>query len=72
VEDCNELIDYLRSRFNTQKVFLVGHSGGTLLGIKTAHKYPEKIHAYVGVAQIINNYEQQKLSYNFIVEQAEK
>jgi pimeloyl-ACP methyl ester carboxylesterase len=72
VEDCNELIDHLRDRFNTQKVFLVGHSGGTLLGITMAHKYPEKIHAYVGVAQIINNYEQQKISYDFVVEEAEK
>ncbi len=72
VEDCNELIDYLRNRFHTQKVFIVAHSGGTIIGIKTAYKYPEKIHAYVGVAQVINEYEQQKVSYDFIVEEAEK
>ncbi|MHA1906661.1 MAG: alpha/beta fold hydrolase [Candidatus Thorarchaeota archaeon] len=72
VEDCNELIDYLRNRLDTQKVFIVGHSGGTLIGLRTAHRYPEKIHAYVGVSQIINDYEQQKLSYEFIVEQADK
>ena len=72
VEDCNELIDYTRDRFNTQKVFIVGHSAGSIIGIKTAHKYPEKIHAYVGVGQIINDYEQQKISYNFIVDEAEK
>ena len=71
-EDCNELIDYVRNRFNKQKVFIVGHSAGTITGIKTAHKYPKKIHAYVGVGQIINDYEQQILSYNFIVEEAEK
>ena len=72
VEDCNELIDYLRTRLNTQKVFIVAHSGGTVIGIKTAHKYPEKIHAYVGVAQVINEYEQQKVSYDFIVKETEK
>ncbi len=72
VEDCNELIDYLRDRFATQKVFLVGHSWGTAIGIKTAYKYPEKIYAYVGVAQIINDYEGERTSYNFIVEKAEK
>jgi len=72
VEDCNELIDYLRNRFRTQKIFLVAHSGGTVIGIKTAQRYPEKIHAYIGVAQVINEYEQQKVSYNFIVEEAEK
>lgn len=72
VEDCNELIDYLRSRFNAQKVFLVAHSAGTPIGIRTAHKYPEKIYAYVGVAQVINDYEQERQSYEFIVEEAEK
>jgi len=72
VEDCNELIDYLRIRFNTQKVFLVGHSAGSIIGIKTAHKYPGKIHAYIGICQILNDYEQQKISYNFIAEESEK
>jgi len=72
VEDCNELIDYLRNRFHTQRVLIVAHSGGTVIGIKTAYKYPEKIRAYVGVAQVINEYEQQKVSYDFLVEEAEK
>jgi pimeloyl-ACP methyl ester carboxylesterase len=72
VEDCNELIDFLRNRFNAQKVFITAHSSGTSIGIKTAYKYPEKIYAYVGVAQVINDYEQEKISYNFIIEEAEK
>jgi pimeloyl-ACP methyl ester carboxylesterase len=72
VEDCNELIDYVRDRFNARKVFIVAHSGGTIIGIKTAYKYPEKIHAYVGVAQIINDLEHQKISYRFIVDEAKK
>jgi pimeloyl-ACP methyl ester carboxylesterase len=72
VEDCNELIDYLRTRFHTRKVFVVAHSGGTIIGIKTAYKYPEKVHAYVGVAQVINEYEQHKVSYDFLVKGAEK
>jgi proline-specific peptidase len=72
VEDCNELIDHLRNRFHTQRVFIVAHSGGTIIGIKAAYRYPEKIHAYVGVAQAINEYEQHKVSYDFLVEEAEK
>ena len=72
VEDCDELIDYLRNRFHTKKVFIVAHSGGTIIGLKTAYKYPEKIYAYVGVAQVINESEQHKVSYDFLVEKAEK
>jgi pimeloyl-ACP methyl ester carboxylesterase len=72
VEDCNELIDSLRTRFNTKKVFLVGHSAGTIIGLKIAHQYPEKLHAYVGVGQIIEEYERQQIWYNFVLEEAEK
>jgi pimeloyl-ACP methyl ester carboxylesterase len=72
IEDCNELIDYLRNRFNMSRVFLVGHSGGTIVGIKTAQKYPEKIHAYVGVSQFVCEYEKQKIGYDFIVQKTEE
>ncbi|MFW9862164.1 MAG: alpha/beta fold hydrolase [Candidatus Thorarchaeota archaeon] len=72
VEDCSELIDHLRNRFDTPKVFIVAHSTGTVIGIKTAHKYPEKIHAYVGVAQIINDCEHETINYNFIIEEAKR
>jgi pimeloyl-ACP methyl ester carboxylesterase len=72
VEDCKELIDYVRNRFNRQKVFLVAHSSGSVTGIKTAHRYPENIHAYVGVGQIIHDHEQIRLAYDFIVDEAEK
>ena len=72
VEDCNELIDYLRDRYNKEKIFLVAHSWGTVFGIKTAYRYPEKIHAYVGVAQLIDNAEREELTYNYVLEEAQR
>ncbi|MHA2029695.1 MAG: alpha/beta fold hydrolase [Candidatus Kariarchaeaceae archaeon] len=72
VEDCNELINYLRNRFSTPKVFIVAHSGGTVIGMKTVYKYPEKVYAYVGVGQSIDGYDEQKAAYDFVLEQAEK
>ena len=67
VGDCNELIDYLRNRFHTKKIFIVAHSGGTVIGLKIAHRYPGKIHSYVGVAQVVNEHEQQKTAYDFLI-----
>jgi proline-specific peptidase len=72
VEDCSELIDYVRKRLDVKKVFLVAHSSGTVTGIKTAHRYPEKIYAYVGVGQIIHDHDQVRLAYDFIIDEAEK
>lgn len=70
VEDCNELIDHLRNKFETPKIFIVAHSSGTLIGLRTAYRYPEKIHAYIGIAQIINDREQEKVSYDFALQEA--
>lgn len=72
VEDCGELIDHLRNRFHTEKLFLVAHSWGTVFGIRAAHRYPERIHAYVGVAQIIDNAEREELTYAYVMEEAQR
>ena len=72
VEDCNELIDSMRDRFKARKVIVLGHSWGSVIGIKTVYRYPEKIFAYVGVGQIISNYEKLAISYDFVVDAAEK
>lgn len=37
-----------------QKIFLGAISWGTVLGLSAATRFPEKFHAYVGVAQIVN------------------
>jgi pimeloyl-ACP methyl ester carboxylesterase len=72
VEDCNELIDHVLDRFDQEKVFVIGHSGGTIIGLRLAHRYSEQIHAYVGVGQIVDDLNQQKISFDFIVDEAEK
>jgi pimeloyl-ACP methyl ester carboxylesterase len=54
ISDGNELIDFLRERFSREKIFLVGHSWGSLLGLSLVQRFPEKIYSYVGISQIVN------------------
>jgi pimeloyl-ACP methyl ester carboxylesterase len=63
--DCHDLTGYLKQRFHQEKIYLVGHSFGSLLGTLTAHQYPEDYHAYIGVGQIANTAESEKLSYEW-------
>ena len=53
-QDLNELVDYLTDRFGQDKVIILGHSWGTVLGSQYAMEHPEKVSAYIGVAQSIN------------------
>ncbi len=69
VSDTLVLTDYLRERFHQDKIYLMAHSGGSFIGIQAAARAPEKYHAYIGVAQMANQLESEKLAYDYMVEQ---
>jgi len=70
--DSNELIEQLKKRFGKDKIFLVGHSWGSALGMLLIQRYPENFHCYIGMGQSINQIEGEKISYEFVLEQAKK
>jgi pimeloyl-ACP methyl ester carboxylesterase len=72
ISDCNELIDVLRDRFQQEKILLAGHSWGTVIGLTVASRFPEKLHAYVGISQILNWSENDMLSYEWVKRKAEE
>jgi pimeloyl-ACP methyl ester carboxylesterase len=68
VSDTLSLTDYLRRRFGQQKIYLMGHSGGTFIGIQAAARAPELYRAYIGVAQMSNQLESEKLAYAYMLQ----
>lgn len=72
VSDTRELAEKLRARFNVPKIYLVGHSWGSMLGALTAARYPDLFHAFVGVGQDVDGVEAEDISYRFVLEKAEK
>ena len=55
--DTDAIIDYVRERFGQEKVVVLGHSWGTVLGSTYVKEHPEKVEAYIGVGQCVNNME---------------
>lgn len=72
LQDLDEVVDLVRRRFAQRRVVLLGHSWGTVLGTMYAARHPDKVAAYVGVAQIANVAEQRRLSLEFALAQARK
>lgn len=54
IADTIELTDYLRQRFDEEKIYLMGESWGTLLGVLTVQQRPDLFHAYIGSGQMVN------------------
>ncbi|MCD8182332.1 MAG: alpha/beta hydrolase [Bacteroides sp.] len=72
VEDACQMTDSLRSWFGVDKVYLVGHSWGSYLGIKTIEKYPERYYAYIGIGQVCNQLKSERLAYDYLMGEAGK
>jgi pimeloyl-ACP methyl ester carboxylesterase len=63
--DLDALVDYLCERFSQDQVIIMGHSYGTMLGSRYALAHPEKVAAYIGIGQCVNekDYAGEKYSY---------
>jgi len=72
VEDMHCLVEYLKSRFGKEKIYFVGHSWGSILGVLYLQKYADTIAAYVGMGQFVNGPINEKMSYDFVVNYAKE
>jgi len=68
IADTKDLSSYLCERFGKQKIYLMGHSGGTFIGIQAAARAPELYHAYIGVAQISNQLKSEKQACEYMLQ----
>ena len=68
ISDTLEVTNYLRNRFGKEKIYLMGHSGGTFIGIQAAAQAPELYYAYIGVAQMSNQLESERLAYEYMLQ----
>jgi pimeloyl-ACP methyl ester carboxylesterase len=70
--DTKEVTNYLRKRFGQEKIYLMGHSGGTFIGIQAAAQSPELYHAYIGIAQMSHQLHSEKLAHEYMLKQFEE
>lgn len=68
--DVEAVVGHLRERFGQEKIVLVGHSWGSLLGVLSVRDQPAWYHAYVGIGQIANMMDNERLSLEFVRNEA--
>jgi pimeloyl-ACP methyl ester carboxylesterase len=66
--DAVEVTNYLRDRFGKDKIYLMAHSGGTPIALLAASRNPELYHAYIGMGQITNQTESEKMAYIYMLD----
>lgn len=71
-QDAIALTEYLKKEFQVEKIYLVGHSYGTYVGMKCIQLHPENYYAYVGIGQVGNQQENEKYLLEYAKKEAER
>lgn len=72
IDDLHNVVQYLKKRFNKEKIILVGHSFGSQLGVWYVQKFPENIECYVGIGQVVDAVRNEAISFEFTLNEAKK
>lgn len=72
IQDLDTLTNYLKKRFNVDKIYLIGHSWGSRLGLYAIQKHPENYFGYIGVGQELNSFEGELISYQYTLKRAKE
>ena len=70
IEDAHALVLQLRERFHQEKVYVLGESWGSALGIMLVQRYPELFHAFIGTGQMVAFLENDRMCYDFALDWA--
>ena len=63
VDDTVVVTDYLRDRFDQDRIYLLGQSWGSTLGILAAQQHPERYRAFIGTGQMVSQRASDRIFY---------
>ena len=72
IADLDDLVDAVSKRFAKKEVVIYGHSWGSALGMLYAARFPNKVSAYVGAAQVGDWPASEAICYDFTLAEAER
>lgn len=68
IADAIAVANYLRDRFGKEKIYVMGHSWGSVLGLLTVQRSPQLFEAYIGMGQVVRQAESETLAYAYMLE----
>jgi proline iminopeptidase len=72
IADTIEVTEYLRQRFDEEKIYLLGESWGTTLAVLAAQQRPDLYHAIIGSGQMVSQRETDRRLYHDLLAHAEQ
>lgn len=62
------VVRYLKKKYGKEKIVILGHSWGSMLGTLFVQKYPQEVLYYIGTGQFVDVVENEKAGYDKLKE----
>jgi pimeloyl-ACP methyl ester carboxylesterase len=72
VGDTIALVEHLRTRFDESRVYLLGESWGSTLGVLAVQQRPDLFHAYIGSGQMVSQRDTDRVIWRDLLAYAER
>lgn len=66
IDDALFITDYLKERFDQEKIYILGHSFGTYIALNTVDRHPENYIAYLAMSQCCDQHRSEILAYDYM------
>ncbi len=66
IKDTVAVTDYLSERFSCEKIYIMGHSFGTYVALKTVQSHPDKYVCYLAMSQITDQKQSEYMAYDYM------
>lgn len=72
IEDARAVAEWAHERLAVERLFVLGFSWGTELGVRLVQRYPALFSGYIGSGQAVDGSRGETLSYEYVWQQAER
>lgn len=71
VKDAIQVTQWLLDHFSKTKLYLAGHSWGSLLALHVLQQHPDLFYAYYGISQVVNPHYEESAAYHYLREMSD-
>lgn len=68
IDDLFAIVNYLKKKYSKDKIVILGHSWGSILGTLFVLKYPQEVLYYIGAGQVVDIVKNEKVGYEKVKE----
>lgn len=72
LSDAHDLVLLLKQRYGKEKIYLAGHSWGTIIGMNLINLYPEHFYGFISIGQVVDFAQSLNISYTFALMKAKE